>query len=90
MVFTILAIVVYVVQMSFISIFLVFVIWFLPLFSYMILEYTRYKKYIETIKGILEGLDEKYLLPEVIPGPESWIEREIDEILKETGRQMHE
>ena len=44
----------------------VFCIWFLPLVSYMAYEFIKYKNYYDEINSILEKLDKKYLLPEMI------------------------
>jgi len=71
-------------------IFLLFCIWFLPLITYMLLEYIKYKKYFNNIETILENLDRKYLLPEVIDDANFMIGEEINDILKELSRDMHE
>lgn len=71
-------------------IFLLFCIWFLPLLSYMLLEYMKYKKYFNNIDTILENLDRKYLLPEVIDDPNFMVGEELNYILKLLSRDMHE
>ena len=38
-----------------------FCIWFLPLISYMALEFIKFKNYYDEINNILENLDKKYL-----------------------------
>lgn len=69
---------------------LVFCIWFMPLISYMGYEFIKYKNYYDNINSILERLDKKYLLPEVIKDA-SFIEGEkLNHILKELSRDMHE
>ena len=71
-------------------IFFVWCIWFLPLLSYMILDYIKYRKYFNNIEGLLDNLDKKYLLPEVIEEADFIIGENINNILKILGRDMHE
>ncbi|WP_419725677.1 sensor histidine kinase [Terrisporobacter petrolearius] len=71
-------------------IFLLFCIWFFPLITYMLLEYIKYKKYFNNIETILKDLDRKYLLPEVIDDANFMIGEEVNDILKELSRDMHE
>lgn len=71
-------------------IFLIFIIWFGPLGSYIILELVSKKKYYDEIVDVIEGLDKKYLLAEIIKEP-NFIEGKIVQgILKETNKDMHE
>ena len=53
-------------KINVVLIFMLFCIWFLPLFTYMLIDYLQYKKYFNSIDNILDALDKKYLLPEVI------------------------
>lgn len=78
------------VKVSFIIILLVFCIWFLPLISYMIIEFVKYKNYFGEIDGILEKLDKKYLLPEVIKEADFIEGEKLNCILKDICRDMHE
>lgn len=71
-------------------IFLLFCIWFLPLITYMLLEYIKYRKYFKNIETTLENLDRKYLLPEVIDDANFMIGEKVNDILKELSRDMHE
>lgn len=71
-------------------IFLVFVIWFIPLFSYIILEFIKHKKYYAETINTLEGLDKKYLLPEVINEPNFTEGKLVYKIIREISRDMHE
>jgi len=71
-------------------IFLLFCIWFFPLITYMLLEYIKYRKYFNNIETILENLDKKYLLPEVIDDANFMIGEKVNDILKELSRDMHE
>lgn len=77
-------------KISLVIIFLVWCIWFVPLLTYMILDYIKYKKYFSTIESLLDRLDKKYLLPEVIEEANFLIGENINNILKIIGRDMHE
>ncbi|MBU3216772.1 sensor histidine kinase [Clostridium estertheticum] len=71
-------------------IFIIFFIWFVPLLTYMLIDYLRYKKYFNNLKSIINNLDQKYLLPEVVKEAEFVVGAEINNILKELGRDMNE
>lgn len=66
LVFIILAGILLTVNVQFIIIFFVFCIWFFPLIIYMAIEFIKCKNYYNEINGILENLEKKYLLPEVV------------------------
>ncbi|MDY4736136.1 sensor histidine kinase [Terrisporobacter sp.] len=90
MTFIIVAALMYFSNVSTVVIFMTWCIWFLPLLIYIIIEYIKYKKYFDNIENVLKRLDKKYLLPEVIEEPNSIIGEEINDILKEISRDMHE
>lgn len=71
-------------------VFFVFCIWFLPLFSYMALECIQAKAYYDEVDSILEGLDKKYLLPEIMKEANFIHGEKLNHILKQVGRGMHE
>ncbi|HDR3890480.1 TPA: sensor histidine kinase [Bacillus cereus] len=73
-----------------ILIFFVFCIWFFPLFSYMALECIQAKAYYDEVDSILENLDKKYLLPEVIKEAHFIHGEKLNHILKPVSRDMHE
>ena len=50
----------------------------------------KYRKYFSNINNILESLDKKYLLPEVLQEPNFMVGENINDILKELSRDMHE
>ena len=84
------SIVMYFSNISFVIIFLVFFIWFFPLSTYILIEYMKYRKYFSNINNILESLDKKYLLPEVLQESNFMVGENINDILKELSRDMHE
>ena len=90
MTFIIVATLMYFSNVSTVVIFMTWCIWFLPLLIYIIIEYIKYKKYFDNIENVLKRLDKKYLLPEVIEEPNSIIGEEVNDILKEISRDMHE
>ncbi|MCP8375254.1 sensor histidine kinase, partial [Clostridioides difficile] len=44
-------------KINVVLIFMLFCIWFLPLFTYMLIDYLQYKKYFNSIDNILDALD---------------------------------
>lgn len=71
-------------------VFFLFCIWFLPLGSYILIESIRLKRYYDETHSIMESLDRKYLLPEVVEDT-SFVEgRILNEIMRVVGRDMHE
>lgn len=65
-------------------------VWFLPLGSYMLLEYLRLKKFFDEAFTTIEALEKKYLLCEVIEQPEFLEGKLIYELLNESNKAMHE
>ena len=58
--------------------------------TYILIEYMKYRKYFSNINNILESLDKKYLLPEVLQESNFMVGENINDILKELSRDMHE
>ena len=90
MIFIIIASFMYFAVVGVVIIFLLFCIWFLPLLIYMLIEYIKYKRYFNTVENILDNLDKKYLLPEVVKEPNFIVGEEINYIFKMLSRDMHE
>ncbi len=88
--FVILAAIMIIIKVNVIIISFVFCIWFLPLISYMALEFIKFKNYYDEINNILENLDKKYLLPAVIKEANFIQGKKLNSILKEISRDMHE
>lgn len=90
LIFVVIAAIMAAIKVSLIIILSAFCIWFLPLVSYMSLQFIKYKNYYDEVDSILENLDNKYLLPEIIREA-NFIEGEkLNYILKEISRDMHE
>lgn len=90
MIFMIISFLMYSADVALVIIFLLFCVWFLPLLTYMVIEYIKFRKYFNTVKNILENLDKKYLLPEVLNEPNFIEGEEINYIFKVLSRDMHE
>ncbi|MBU3216115.1 sensor histidine kinase [Clostridium estertheticum] len=84
------AIMMIIIKVNFIIILFIFCIWFLPLISYMTLEFIKFKNYYDEINNLLENLDKKYLLPVVIKEANFIQAKKLNSILKEISRDMHE
>ena len=69
---------------------LVFCIWFLPIFSFIILEYIKQKRFYTEVTNIMEDLDKKYLLSEIIREPNFVEGRFLYDVLKQGNKDMHE
>ena len=55
-----------------------------------LIEFIKYKNYYNEINSILENLDKKYLLPEIIKESNFIDGEKLNDILKEVSRDMHE
>lgn len=88
--FILVSIIMIVVKTSVVVIFIIGCIWFLPMLSYMFLDYIKYKRYFSNIESVLENLDKKYLLPEVIEEESFLVGEKFNELLKILSRDMHE
>lgn len=90
MIFIIVSLFMYSVNVAPVIIFISFCIWFIPLLSYMLIEYIKFKRYFNNIENVLDNLDKKYLLPEVIKEPNFMVGEDINHIFMMLSRDMHE
>lgn len=88
--FFIMACVLLILDIEGIIIFLIFNIWFLPLLSYIIIEFFKHKKYYDNMEEVLRSLDKKYLIAEIMEKPELLEEKLFYETLRECNKEMHE
>ncbi|MCR8744159.1 sensor histidine kinase [Romboutsia lituseburensis] len=65
-------------------------IWFVPLLSYILIEFNNKKKFYNELEDILVNIDKKYLLSEIMKKPSNYEEEKIKYILTETNRSMRE
>lgn len=88
--FLLVAILMKIVEVSINIIFILFLIWFGPMVIYMLLEFIKYRRYLNNLAKIVEDLDKKYLLPEVVDEPRFQEAKIINDVLKECNKSMHE
>lgn len=89
-VFLLLTILMRLTSISYVFITFLFAIWFMPLIIYFIIDYFRKKSFYSEALEIVDKLDKKYLLPELIKKPNFYEGEIFCEIIKETNRSMHE
>ncbi|WP_330671442.1 sensor histidine kinase [Anaeromicrobium sp.] len=70
--------------------FFAFIIWFGPLMSYILMEFFKHKKYYDNMEEVIESLDKKYLLAEIMEKPDFLEGKLFYEILRECNKEMHE
>lgn len=68
----------------------IFIIWFTPLCVYLLIDCINKKRFYDNIEAVMERLDKKYLLPEIIKKPKFYEGNIIYDLLQESNRNMHE
>lgn len=71
-------------------IFITFLIWFVPLVTYIVFEYIRVRGYYKSLVDVVESIDKKYLIGEVVHEPSFCEGKIIYEIIREAGKSMNE
>lgn len=89
-IFLLISILMRITSISYAFIIFLFTIWFAPLIIYFIIDYFRKKSFYNEVSEIVEKLDKKYLLPELMKKPNFYEGEIFYEIIKETNRSMHE
>lgn len=69
---------------------LIFVIWCIPMITFMTYDFFRRRRYYTEILQTLEKLDKKYLISEIIEEPSFLDGKILYDIIRETDRDMHE
>lgn len=69
---------------------LTFCIWFIPLLSFIFLQYINHKRYYNELCNVINNLDKKYLLPEVVNEPDFIEGKIVHDLLKQSNKDMHE
>jgi len=77
-------------KMPSIIMFMIFIVWFSPLMIYIIMDFITKKRFYDDITGIIDKLDKKYLLPEIIKAPNYYDGKIIYDVLSDCNRNMHE
>ena len=78
------------INMSTIIIILIFCIWFLPLLSFIFVEFMKSKSFYDELNSVMDSLDQKYLLSEIMKEPEYIEGKMIYYLLKQANKDMHE
>ena len=69
---------------------LIFILWFFPLFSYLFMEYVKYREFFVEFRDLVDTMDQKYLLPEVMREPDFLEGKILYEGISEISKDMHE
>lgn len=77
-------------RIHFLTIFVLFFVWFVPLLSYMAIQFCREKRFLDELDSLSQSLDQAYLLSEVMTPP-TYAEGQVYyRALKRAGRSMLE
>ncbi|MCT4605922.1 MAG: sensor histidine kinase [Marinisporobacter sp.] len=71
-------------------VFSIFILWFFPLISYMLIEFRKANKHYNHMEEVLESLDQKYLLAEIMEKPNHLEGKLFYEIVRICNKSMHE
>ena len=69
---------------------LIFCIWFFPILTYILIEFVKQKVLYNELNSILDNLDKKYLLPEIMKEPENIEGKLLYDVLRQANKDMHE
>ena len=69
---------------------LVFCIWFFPVLTYIMIEFFKQKMFYNELISIMDSLDQKYLLSEIMKEPENIEGKLLFDIFRQTNKDMHE
>lgn len=89
-IFLIISSVILISNISYVVVFLLFIIWFTPLISYIIIEMVKFKKYYDYLVVVSDNLDKKYLISEIISEPDFIEGKIVYNILRQSNKSMQE
>ena len=69
---------------------LIFCIWFFPILTYILIEFVKQKMLYNELNSILDNLDKKYLLPEIMKEPANIEGKLLYDVLRQANKDMHE
>ena len=69
---------------------LVFCIWFFPVLTYIMIEFFKQKMLYNELNSIMDSLDQKYLLSEIMKEPDNIEGKLLYDILRQANKDMHE
>lgn len=90
MIFTIVCGIMVLIDISANLIIFIFCIWFLPIFSFIIAEFIKQRNFYVEVTSIMDDLDKKYLLSEIIREPDFIEGKFLYDLLKQANKDMHE
>ena len=71
-------------------IFLIFCVWFFPILTYILIEFVKQKMLYNELNSIMDSLDQKYLLSEIMKEPENIEGKLLYDVLRQANKDMHE
>ena len=71
-------------------IFPIFCLWFIPVLTYILIEFVKQKMLYNELNSILDNLDKKYLLPEIMKEPANIEGKLLYDVLRQANKDMHE
>lgn len=69
---------------------LIFCIWFFPILAYIIIEFLKQKILYNELNSIMDNLDKKYLLSEIMKEPDNVEGKLLYDVLRQANKDMHE
>lgn len=80
----------FIAKVSGMIVFLVGCLWFIPVLTYMLIEYFKWRYYFNQLESVLDELEQKYLVAEVVEEPEFLEGQLFHNILYDITKSMHE
>ncbi|MCC5896020.1 MAG: sensor histidine kinase [Alkalibacterium sp.] len=68
----------------------IFCFWFIPLLMYMFTEFIKAKRFFDELEDVVDHLDRKYLVAEMMKTPEFIEGKLLFDVLKRANKDMHE
>ena len=88
--FIILCVIMLLININSVIILLIFCIWFFPILTYILIEFVKQKVLYNELNSILDNLDKKYLLPEIMKEPANIEGKLLYDVLRQANKDMHE
>ncbi len=89
-IYTIFAVFMYLFNINIICIGAIFFVWFVPVFSNILMDGFKYKGYYGEMQELINSIDNKYMLPEVIRRPDFIEGKIMYDILKDISKDMND
>lgn len=69
---------------------LIFCVWFFPILTYIMIEFVKQKLLYNELNSIMDNLDKKYLLSEIMKEPAHIEGKLLYDVLRQANKDMHE